>query len=44
MEDKIYTSLEEIRERILRLEGIIVDVEPMSKEEIDKICSDLELD
>lgn len=42
MEDKIYTSLEEIRERILRLEGIIEDHEPITKEEIDRICSDLD--
>ena len=41
MEDKIYTSLEEIREKILRLEGII-EMEPITKEEIDRICSDLD--
>ena len=42
MEDKIYESLEEIRERILRLEGIIEETRPMTKEEIEKVCSELD--
>lgn len=36
-------TLEELRKKILELEGIIKEekLEPITKEEIDKICSEL---
>lgn len=42
MENNLFESLEELRKRILRLEGIIEEPQEITKEEIDEVCSELD--